>query len=60
MEDKIATSFTVNRELHKKFKIAAIVKGMRISDLMEEALNNYIETLEMDKWVHVTTEHPKG
>ncbi len=60
MEDKVATSFSINKELHRNLKIAAVVKGVTISDLMENALMEYIDTLEMHKWIHVDSDHPRG
>ncbi len=60
MEEKRYTSFAISEELHRNVKVASAVKGITISELMETALMDYLDTLEMHTWVHVTPEHPRG
>jgi len=38
------TSFKIDPELYKRFKLIAIKKGVNIGDLMHELIENFVKT----------------
>ena len=43
MSEKIKTSIQINRELYAEVKRIATLKGLRVSEIIQEALREYIQ-----------------
>lgn len=47
----VSTSYRINRETHRRLKLAAVQRETSLSDLLDRAINEYLDKLENESRV---------